>query len=795
VKKGKEYLLLLTFIITTSLSAQVGTLVGWGMSICNTYSFNICPSQTITPLNYGSQTWVCNSTTLPDVSFTTMGAGWRVAKHNYTFTANGSGQITGFSPLGAPQSLPFTANQTITPISYPTVNSVVFAINGVASTFTFNQNTFSISLNSTNFSSNTYTICANSTTSAVISPVTPTVGGPWSYTWQPGNVSGSPITVSPTVSTIYTVTAASGTSCPNTVTVAVTVTTCCTAPIVNVSASTQTVCAGQQTTLSAFGAGSYVWSPGNMNGNSIVVSPTATTIYTVTGMNGVNCTSTKTIQISVSPSPTLSITNSGSVCVGQAVSLTGSGATTYTWTGANGFNSAFQTITILNAQASNAGVYTLTASNALGCIGSSTTNLVVNSLPNVLVNNPSICIGGTINLTASGGNNYMWQGPLGYSSNQQNPSLTNAQQNMSGIYTVTVTSAVGCSVVANSNVSITSQLLFTVSATPSICANGVINFNAYAMSNPSYLWTGPNGFTSTAQNPTITNAQQNASGVYNVSANIGLGCSSSSQVAVFVRAAPLLTILSDKLEACVPFCINVTGQSNIPLQNCVWQFASMDSVLNSLNPISMCYTKGGNHKISASYIDVYGCVNTSSIVINAYTKPEANFNYLPVKPQEEEPIEFTDASTGATITKWNWFFAPITNQIYNTPKVEFIYENGGFYQVVLVVESNHGCLDTIIKSIVVDDNFSLYVPNSFTPNGDGLNDTFQPKGRGILKYELTVFDRWGEQLYATKDFHQGWKGTKNGNDVLKEDTYVWKILITGASGKQKEYIGHVTLIK
>ncbi len=793
MRMRKKILIVFLFSIGIKLNAQIGTLVGWGMSICNTYSFNICPNQTITPLNYGSQTWVCNNISLPDISFTTMGAGWRVAKHNYTFTATGSGQITGFSPLGIPQSISFVANQSVTPFSYPTSNSVVFAINGAATTFTFNQNTFSISINSTNFSSNTYTICANSGASVAISPVTPTVGGPWSYTWQPGSISGSPITVSPTASTIYTVTAASGTNCPNTVTVAVTVTNCCTTPTLTLSAYTQTLCSGQQTTLMALGAGSYSFNPGNITGVSAVVSPTATTIYTVTGSNGVNCTSTKTIQILVNPTPTLSVTNSGPVCVGSVVNFSGSSGTTYTWTGPSGFNSTLQNPTITSIQISNAGVYTLSTTNNLGCIGNATTNLLVNSSPVVLVNNPLVCVGNAINLTASGGSTYSWVGPLGYISNQQNPVISNAQLNMNGIYTVTVTSASGCTAVANSTVSVISTLNLTVSATPTICTNGTISLYVNALGSPNYLWTGPNGFTSTTQNPIIQGAQQTASGVYNVSVSIG-GCSSYSQVVVFVRPAPQLTISSDKLGACVPFCINVNGQSNALLQNCVWQFGK-DSIISSLSPISMCYTKWGSYKILATYIDNYGCTNTSSLIINAYNKPKADFNYLPIKPQEEEPIEFTDASTGAAITKWNWHFASLTNQVYTTPKVEFIYESGGFYQVALVVESEHGCLDTVVKYISVEENFSLYIPNSFTPNADGLNDTFQPKGRGIVKYELMVFDRWGEQLFATKDFSQGWTGTKNGNEVLKEDTYVWKIVVSGVGGKQREYIGHVTLIR
>ena len=115
----------------------------------------------------------------------------------------------------------------------------------------------------------------------------------------------------------------------------------------------------------------------------------------------------------------------------------------------------------------------------------------------------------------------------------------------------------------------------------------------------------------------------------------------------------------------------------------------------------------------------------------------------------------------------------------------------------LVVKSDKGCYDTLIRPIVVGEDFGIYVPNAFTPNGDGMNDIFQPKGFGVVKYELNIFDRWGEKVFSTKVFDEGWDGTfqGRGKTLLEEGSYTWLINCTSVFGKSHELKGHVTLMK
>lgn len=126
-----------------------------------------------------------------------------------------------------------------------------------------------------------------------------------------------------------------------------------------------------------------------------------------------------------------------------------------------------------------------------------------------------------------------------------------------------------------------------------------------------------------------------------------------------------------------------------------------------------------------------------------------------------------------------------------------MYSEPGTYAVALVVKSDHGCVDTIVRPLVVGEDFGIYVPNAFTPNEDGLNDIFRPKGFGVVKYELQIFDRWGERIFHTKDMNEGWDGKYQGRggDIVEEGAYTWLINVTSVFGKAHELKGHVTLIK
>ena len=112
----------------------------------------------------------------------------------------------------------------------------------------------------------------------------------------------------------------------------------------------------------------------------------------------------------------------------------------------------------------------------------------------------------------------------------------------------------------------------------------------------------------------------------------------------------------------------------------------------------------------------------------------------------------------------------------------------------MVITNRWGCSDTVIKTVTIESDLMVYVPNSFTPNDDARKDLFMAKGRGIVAFSLEVFDRWGEKVFQTTNIHKGWDGSFKGQPC-KSEVYVWKIFSTDRKGKSKSLNGFVTLYR
>jgi hypothetical protein len=198
-----------------------------------------------------------------------------------------------------------------------------------------------------------------STNSALCSgnSATITASGANNYTWQPSNTTGSVLVVTPPSTSFYTLVGSTGSGCTNSIAVIQTVNP---TPSVTV-VSSGSICSGTNATLTATGASTYTWLPGNLSGSVVIVSPSATTVYTITGALN-NCTATRTLVQIVNPTPTVSVLPSTStVCPNVTFTLTASGANNYTWQPGNVFSSSM--ITSLAAST----VYTVTGASADGC--------------------------------------------------------------------------------------------------------------------------------------------------------------------------------------------------------------------------------------------------------------------------------------------------------------------------------------------------------------------------------------------------------------------------------------------
>jgi gliding motility-associated-like protein len=183
-------------------------------------------------------------------------------------------------------------------------------------------------------------------------------------------------------------------------------------------------------------------------------------------------------------------------------------------------------------------------------------------------------------------------------------------------------------------------------------------------------------------------------------------------------------------------------------------------------------------------------------MVTIYPVPHAAFSTSPSLIMENTDIQFTDHSSSAS--SWTWAFGDTAHSTSNSPDPLFVYQDTGTYVVTLYVTNADGCKDSISRTVIVEGNFSCYVPNAFTPNGDGVNDIFLPVVLNAEPgtYILDIFDRWGNLIFETSDPVQGWDGrANNGLLPAQVDTYVWKIFCRDRTSHRYNYKGVVNIIR
>jgi hypothetical protein len=325
-------------------------------------------------------------------------------------------------------------------------------------------------------------------------------------------------------------------------------------PLRPVAGATSFACTGQNLQLTAQSEGAFTYRWSGPNGYfSSVQNPLRTNItiaeagdYTVQGIRGSCLSEPVRVRIEVVQTPVApEIGNNGPVCSGQELQLTSAPLANvgYSWSGPNNFSSTLQNPIVSSVTSSATGVYSLVVFQN-GCTsGVRTTRAVINPAPSVITlsSNTPLCAGQTLLFTATQipGALYSWSGPAGWASAQPFPQISNAQPSQSGIYSLQARLGNCASPVYTTEVIIGRQPANPVATSNSpVCSGEIVQLFATQQNGVSYLWSGPNVYTSTAQNPQLVNAQTGLNGVYSVIAISG-GCTSSmATVTVNVLPAP-----------------------------------------------------------------------------------------------------------------------------------------------------------------------------------------------------------------------------------------------------------------
>ncbi len=546
------------------------------------------------------------------------------------------------------------------------------------------------------------------------------------------------------------------------------------------------------------GGVSYSWTgPNSFTStaqNPVITNVTAANagIYTCVTTNSNGCSATATINLATFQA-TMSAAANSPVCAGSSINLTASGSGNYNWTGPNNFTSA-QHNPSLTAANNSGGNYIVSATLTGNCYASATVAVAIISTSVSASNNGPVCSGSNVQLHAFGNGSFVWQGPNGYTSSSQNPVINNATPNANGIYTVTITSPQGCVATATTMVTVNAQKILHPSCTPAeLCEGGTIYLEALDGSGVSYQWTGPNGFSFNKANANVLDAVPANSGVYNVTLIDPAGCSASGTVAVTVNAKPAADIdMSKARSACAPVC-NVEFKAISNATDYSWKLGNGETD-QSANPKNLCYNTAQIYTVVLTVANEKGCKANVEKTFEVFPMPVANFDIgNNGSTWVNGETKFTDLSSKATIQNWLWTFGnpDITSNLQDPA---YTYQDSGKYNVTLEVTSDKGCKSSITKKVIVNDEMGLFLPNAFTPNGDGSNDVFLAIANNINKFEMLIFNRGGNLLFQSGDIKKGWDGTYKGQ-MSENNVYVYKVTYVDKNNKSHALTGSVTLIR
>lgn len=539
-------------------------------------------------------------------------------------------------------------------------------------------------------------------------------------------------------------------------------------------------------------AGPYIYTLGGDTSYIGVFSNLYAGTYDVIIYDAIGCSATQQVTLTGPPNP-ITLTQTAHIdasCFGYndgSVSFTASGGTPPYNFSSGVTNSATGIFNNLVA-----GNYLFSVSDVNGCFATFP-DIILQTAPfsaSITSASNVVCYGqanGTATVTVTGG-----VGPYFYNWNsvppQNNATATNLD---AGFYTVSVSDNNGCISTASVQINEPDTLVLNANADLFICQTFDTTLVAVASGGSgalSYNWLpGNNNNDTMIVAPTVTT-------IYTVTVTDANGCSVSEPVEVMVFGSPEPIISTSASSGCPIFCPTFTdltldpaGSLNIHRE---WNFGDGESASGNNILQDHCYKVSGIFDVSLTVVTDKGCKKTViwDDFIEVYPSPVADFVANPVQTEINNPsISFTNLSSGATNYIWNF---GDNDSLFTSTNPNHSYSDTGTFVVDLIVSTDNNCIDSISSTVIITPSYRFFIPSSFSPNGDGLNDLFEIRGAYIQNCNLEIFDRWGKPFYNKSGTYVSWDGSNAPQGV-----YLYKIKMKDTQNKDYEYIGNLTVFR
>jgi len=686
--------------------------------------------------------------------------------------------------------------------TYQWYNSAGAIAGATAATFTSNQpETYSVGITDANGCANSSTTiqtfysvptvnAGNDTTVCDGQSVTLAASGTQSYAWDNGVTDN--VGFVPTSTLTYTVTGTDSIGCTVTDQVVVNVTPL---PVITAPTVSNPTCEGDDMLLTAqtLAGASYSWTGPNgfasaLNNPTVTAAPlTATGTYSVlVTLN--NCSDSFTVD-AVVDAPTPSVVNDlGPYCITSAPVDLSLASEPGVWSGAGITN----TVTGLFNPGIGAGVHVVTFDSDAYCTSPSNLNVTVDALtPSSIDAAGPFCIYDAAVDLNSVDEPGVWSG-VGITSaisGQFTPGTAGA-----GNQTITFQSNAYCTAPATTTIQVIPTFDATIANAGPYCVS--VNNATLTAATAGGTWTGPQISATGSISPNTLGA---GSYTYTYTTN-NQGCTASDDILITVNPLPAVSFSIPNAQGCVPFATSFNNTSGGNSTACVWSVDG-NPVGNGCGGFNYTFTTAGCFDVSLTTTDGNGCSNTvtQTDVVCTANMPVAQFTWEPVSPSLYSPlVTFTNTSQGNVTNAWtiNSETSSEVNPVYTIPATI-----ADTFDACLAVTGLYGCADQVCYTVHIDREYFIYVPNTFTPDGDGINDVFYPVISGLsgmpTRYEFYVYDRWGNQVFVSHDPYEAWIGNMNGGTFYVADgAYNWYMIVELSENEPVlELRGHINILR
>lgn len=575
----------------------------------------------------------------------------------------------------------------------------------------------------------------------------------------------------------------------------------------------------------SYGGTNYAWDFGVLGTTtdvSTVFEPTYT--YPAPGIYnamlvvnpGWSCTDTAHMIVNVNNEFNVSFTTVDSVCILDDgldfVGITdGPASTTFLWDfGPSATPQTATTQNVSDVSFTSSGFIPVTITGEYGdCEASYTESIYIFGAPNAAIELPTgyECDGLTIPLgnNSTGTTYYHWDfGVPGNSSDTSNlfePSFTFPA---GGTYTITLigNSSEICADTVTETITVNELLTISFTHNDSLCVIGnSFNFDG-TMTGPSFtefLWDfGPNASIPNSTDLDVNGVVFNTFGSFPITLTASFdNCVETATSNIFIYREPSIDFRVEPGPRCAPALVQFTDLSSAdsPIFY-AWDFG--DGGTSSLQNPSHLYSDPGNYSVGLGIYTAEGCIDTLYLMkqdlVTIHPSPVSQFN---IDPKQTDichaEITFTDQSSGAS-SIFYWF--DDTTYFSNQANIEYTYTTSGWHRPMQIATNEFGCKDTSYQELYIEP-FVIYIPNTFTPDGNEFNHDFNAKfALEVSEWELKIYNRWGELLYVSNDPEIGWDGSYEGK-LVQEGTYAYILRYVSCEKPDawQMITGHVNLLK